>query len=266
MHHASTATDGDHPGDLARPVPVTIDPRFRGPVSSGNGGYTAGLLAQVLLTTTSLPDPHDQAPQAVEVTLRMPPPLGRPLRVETFEDGVRMLDSDALVGTAVLAELDPTRCVDAVSESAALAAEAAYRGLVSHPFPECFVCGTARTRGDGLALRPGTVSDGRTACTWRPDPSLADAEGLVRPEFVWAALDCPGGWTADLEGRPLVLGRMTACVDARPRVDELHVVTGSLLGAEGRKTFSASAVHDSDGRVVGRAAHTWIEIDPAGFA
>ena len=41
------------------------------------------------------------------------------------------------------------------------------------------------------------------------------------------------------------------------------------LGArrsDGRKTFTASTLHDSDGRVVARAEHVWVAVDPAAFA
>ena len=49
---------------------VTIGRRYRGPLTSGNGGYSAGRLAAFV-----------DAP-AVEVTLRLPPPLERPLQVD----------------------------------------------------------------------------------------------------------------------------------------------------------------------------------------
>ena len=29
------------------------------------------------------------------------------------------------------------------------------------------------------------------ATTWTPTPDTADDDGLVRPEFIWAVLDCP---------------------------------------------------------------------------
>src|SRR6185436_9559900 len=55
-------------------VVLTIDPRYRGPDTSGNGGYTCGLVAAHVAGDA-------------EVTLRLPPPLGRPLRVEPRDDG-----------------------------------------------------------------------------------------------------------------------------------------------------------------------------------
>ena len=45
---------------------VTIDRRFRGPLRSANGGYACGLLGS-------------RVGPAAEVTLRLPPPLERPL-------------------------------------------------------------------------------------------------------------------------------------------------------------------------------------------
>jgi hypothetical protein len=41
------------------------------------------------------------------------------------------------------------------------------------------------------------------ACVWTPSADFADADGTVRREIVWAALDCPGifAWI-ETEGRP----------------------------------------------------------------
>ena len=76
--------------------------------------------------------------------------------------------------------------------------------------------------------------------------------------MTWAALDCPGGWAADLANNPAVLGRMTARIDTLPVVGEEHVVVGHFRGSEGRKLHTASTLYDADGRVVATAEHTWI--------
>ncbi len=148
-----------------------------------------------------------------------------------------------------------------------------YAGFRTHPFPRCFVCGPDREEGDGLRIFPGPLGDGRVASLWVPHPSLAVASDLLDPGVervglatAWAALDCTGGWSTDLEGRPAVLGRIAAQVDELPVVGETHVVVGAELAREGRKTFTASTVYDSDGRIVARARHTWIAVDPAAFA
>lgn len=236
-----------------------ISRRFRGPATSGNGGYTAGMLAG-LLTTEPVP---------IRVVLRRPPPLDRPLVVRSISSptgSLELADGDDVIATAATAELGG-RPVAAVSTDAARAVESTYKGLHDHPFPGCFVCGTDRQPGDGLRLRPGMVGAGRTACSWRPDPSLADPadDGLVSPEFVWAALDCPGGWTSDLEARPLVLGTMTTICRTKPRVHDDYVVVGALLAEEGRKTTTATALYDDSGGLLAQAEQVWIAVDPAAF-
>ena len=109
-----------------------------------------------------------------------------------------------------------------------------FEGLADHPFPTCFSCGTGRDPGDALCLRPGPLDDGtgRYAATWVP----READVPV----VWAALDCPGGWSAGIAGRPMVLGTMTARVHALPAVGEPHVVLAWQRGVEGRKHHSGS--------------------------
>jgi hypothetical protein len=237
--------------DDTRADEIGIARRFCGPPDSANGGYAAGLLAT---RGGGFDGTH-----AVEVTLRLPPPLDIPMRVR-HEGGTALLHlGDRVVAEARAGTLT-AEPVEAVSLADARDAEATYAGLVTHPFPTCFGCGPDREPGDALRLCPGRIDGGRTACTWTPDPSLAhpDDPALVRPEHVWTSLDCPGGWTADVEGRPMVLGRITAEVDAPARVGERHVLMGRLLGQDGRKTFTTTTLYDSDGRVAARAEHVWI--------
>lgn len=242
---------------------LVVPGRFNGPASSGNGGYVCGALAEHV---------RHGAGEAVEVSLRMPPPLDTPL---TVADGALTLDGATVAEARVVGSpLDP---VDAVEPGVAAAAMLAFPGLRHHPFPTCFVCGTDRAAGDGLRIFPGPVGSdrGHVASVWVPDPSVASPGSSARaggeepdrcgPAVTWAALDCIGGWSEDLEGRPYVLGRMTARADAAPAVGEPHVLVGRHLGSEGRKSFTASTMYDGDGRVVASARHTWIQVDPALF-
>ncbi len=247
------------------PLSITIERRFRGPERSGNGGYTAGRLAAALIATTPS---YDGSP--VTVTLRRPPPLDTELSIRPtdHDDPAAGLDAwhdDLAVATAVFGTFTSTP-VSPVDFATATAARSSYRGAEGHPFPGCFVCGPARQPADGLRLTPGLVGPGRTACVWVPDPSLVtgDDPTLTGAEFAWAALDCPGGWTSDLERRPVVLGRMTASCERLPRVGQPHVVVGELLSESGRKTHTATSLYD-DGRLVGHAEHTWIAVDPQDF-
>ena len=244
---------------------VTIEHRFRGPARSGNGGYTAGSLAERFDSRL------EAAP--VEVTLRQPPPLDTAMTVARADGSARLLAGDAVVAEAREADRD-LHPVEVVAPDVAAEAMASYAGLRAHPFPECFACGPDRAEGDGLQIFPGPVP-GRpdtVASLWVPHASLAVSgdvvdHGLERVGVAttWAALDCVGGWSEDLEGRPSVLGRMTARVDALPAVGEPHVVVGARLRRDGRKTFTASTLYDADGRVVATAEHVWIAVDPSAF-
>src|SRR5690606_8970580 len=92
------------------------------------------------------------------------------------------------------------------------AAAQRYPGLETHPFPGCFVCGTKREPGDGLRIFAGpTGRDGLVAAPWIPDTGLAGEDGNVRPEFLWAVLDCPGAFSFEpAAGNACVLGEMAA--------------------------------------------------------
>lgn len=250
---------------------LLVPARYCGPPRSGNGGYVAGSLAARLR-------PH--AGQAVTVSLRRPPPLDTEMEVVgTPEGNVRLTDRGAVVAEATLADAEELEVVESVSYGLAATASEQYPGHAFHPFPTCFSCGTQRR--DGLRIHPGEVpsTDGtRVAAPWVPDVSIAEEahptpgtghadETAARATLAatWAALDCVGGWAGDVGRRLMVLGRMTAAVDDLPVVGEPHVVMGHHRGTEGRKTFTASTLHDSDGRVVGLAEHVWIAVDPEVF-
>jgi hypothetical protein len=137
-----------------------------------------------------------------------------------------------------------------VSAAHAKRAASLYAGHVAHPFPTCFVCGPDHPTG--LHLFPGPVLPGVVAVPWTP----VDDD----PVMVWAALDCPSGWSTDLPGRPLVLGRMALRVDAAPTPGQEHVVVGWHVGDEGRKVFTGSALFTGTGELLALAQQTWISV------
>lgn len=232
---------------------ITIPHRFCGPPESGNGGWVSGTVAAHVPTSGRRP--------AVTVRLASPPPLDRPmsLAAEIAPDGVfafRLLDGTHLVASAtasadLLEDLPPP-----VTVEQARGAETRYEGLAHHPFPTCFSCGTGRDLEEALCLRPGPLADGtgRYAATWVP------REGSV--PLVWAALDCPGGWSAGIAGRPMVLGTMSTRLHALPAPGEPHVVLAWQRGSEGRKHHSGSALYSATGDLLARAEATWIAVDP----
>ena len=243
----------DHPpqGERGDPVAeqIVIDRRYCGPGKSGNGGYVCGLLAGYV-------------EGAAEVTLRLPPPIDTPLEVDTGEHGrVTLRDGDAIVAECAPAHID-IEVPAAVSVSDAEAAAKLYPGFDRHPFPTCFVCGPDRAEGDGLRIFPGAV-DGRdlVAAPWTPEASLADDDRLVRPEFVWAALDCPSGFGGGLGGDlVMVLGRLAAELRLPVYAGRRYAVAGWLVSEEGRKRFTGSALFDEEGALCARAKATWIEL------
>lgn len=229
---------------------LRIARRFCGPPSSGNGGYTAGLLAKAL------------GAAAVEVTLRRPPPLEQELSLLHTEEGhVELKD-----GAHLLAEARPAS-VDAappspVSFERATELARHYVGDREHHFPGCFVCGPARAVGDGLRLFPGHEEpDQPMAAPWIADASLGDATGHMPTEVLWAALDCIGYFAAAAPEYPVaLLGRMTAELSGHVAVGERCVVLGWPLGREGRKLHAGTALYDSSAKLVGRARQTWVTL------
>jgi hypothetical protein len=130
------------------------------------------------------------------------------------------------------------------------------------PFPACFVCGPGRA--DGLRILPGQVA-GRnlSADVWSPAADLTGPDGYVRPEFLWAALDCTGGIGAfgnDPDGPPYLLGRFAVRQLAPVEAGQPHVVAGWRLGRQGRKLLAGSALFTAGGELAGLGMATWIQL------
>ena len=236
---------------------LVIPSRFCGPPDSGHGGYVCGRIAAYL-----------DGP--AEITLRRPPPLATPMAVEADGAGsVRVR-----CGGTVVAEgaCRPDRLAldipGPISIQAARAAGARCRVRDhphEHPFPTCFGCGPDRRPGDGLRIMAGPVAGrGLSADVWYPDDSLAGPDGYVRLEYLWAALDCAGGFAAvgkaGLAGAPVVLGRFSVRQIAPVKSSEPHVVAGWRMAADGRKTTAGSAVFTASGQAAGVARATWIRL------
>ncbi len=226
---------------------LVIGPRFCGPPQSGNGGYTSGLLAGAARTP-------------VEVRLLRPPPLDRPLTIrEDAHSGLVLLDGKDWVATAIPKTFE-LKVPKPPEYTEALAAVSGYQGFREHVYPGCFVCGPERAREDGMRIFASPIGDGKLcAAAWLPDQSLAGADGKVRPEFMWAALDCPGYFASGAAGLGPLLGLYSARVDRCVHIGEACVVIGWALGHDGRKHYTGTAVFDEDGEICGRAIATWIE-------
>jgi hypothetical protein len=222
-------------------VKIVLPRRFRGPLASANGGYASGRLAAFV-------DAY-----VVEVTLRLPPPLDRPLEVR--EEGgsvVLLLDGDALVAEAQPGELalEPPAPVSPAEAEAASERHVREGDAI---FDQCFSCGFREDR-DGLGIHAGPVA--------RREPLHAAPWEVrdVAPEVVWAAIDCSGAYAVGSAGRgDIVLGRMTTRVDRLPDVGDLCVVAAWPLGEDGRKLYAGTALFSEGGELLALAQQTWIQ-------
>ena len=197
---------------------LTIPARFNGPARSGNGGYTAGALAERV--------PDADLP-GVEVTLRQPPPLDMPMSVHLLESDPRATGADRgavlrrpLVAEARLvdAELEP---VDGVETADRRGRDAALPGAGRPPVPDLLrvrrrtaprATGCGSSPAGRRRPRPRRVAVGAAPEHGGSSDLVDDGCSAVGVAVTWAALDCVGGWSEDLAGRP-----MRARPDDRPR-------------------------------------------------
>jgi hypothetical protein len=239
---------------------VIVPARFNGPRTSGQGGYSSALLAAMI-----------EGPAAV--SLRRPVPLDEALEVRVEDDGAERREqspgssegparstaarayapSGGLIAEAVAAP--PLAPWDApqVDLEAAHRAKSRFVAPPGGTFDRCFVCGL--DRHDGFGVFPGPVEGtDLVASTWTPPKWSADSDGAVLPEFLWAALDCPGYFA--IHGTDLMLAflaRQQTEVLAPVRAEVEYVVVGRPLRRDGRKGFAATAIIDAAGEVL---AHT----------
>jgi hypothetical protein len=237
--------------NVAKNRDIIIAPRFCGPSDSGNGGYTCGLTAQDISGPA-------------QVRLHLPPPLNTPLKLFHPEGGTAQL----LWGERLVAEAKPTQ-VDITlphppSFQEAQTASKNYLGFHDHHYPECFVCGPKRKAKDGLRIFPGKIPGKKmVAAPWIPDDSLGDGKNEVRPEFIWAALDCPGAFAA-MEDHfpPLLLGTLSAHLIKKIPVGMRMISVGWPIATEGRKLLVGTALFSEKGELFAKAKGIWILLKP----
>jgi hypothetical protein len=225
---------------------LTIEPRFCGPRNSGNGGYVCGKLA-------------NHVDYTAEVTLRQPPPLSKEMEIIVKEESLQLIHSGEIVATMKPGMVD-FKAPQAPDFNMAVEASKNYLGFKEHPYPYCFVCGPNRKSPDALCIFPGKTPDGKMiAAPWVPHELLSDGQGSVKNEFVWSALDCPGGILVLEESNKILLGRMTAHVEYKIGINEKCVVIGWLKRKEGRKCYSGTAIYSESKGLCAVASAIWID-------
>jgi len=233
-------------------APVVVAAQFRGPPTSGNGGYVGGLLAGRL------------GSPVVTAVLRAPVGIDTPLRILAEGGGVRL----ASPAGDLIAEARPGDPADLPtppappSLQAAILAGERYVGLTHNRHPVCFTCSPDLDVGYGLRMFVGQVEGepaGVMAGPWTPHANFAGADGLTPIEVVWAALDCPGSFAWLERGWPGgLLGTMTCEVRRRPRTGEACIVTAWPIEASGRKSVAGTALFSADGELMARSRQIWI--------
>ena len=197
-----------------------------------------------------------------EAIFRRPVPLGRNLRLEVQEgDETALLDGSELLAKARPLRLDiPTP--GPVTWEDGEAAARRYPGFDRHLFPNCFTCGPKRAEGDGLRMFSGPVADREVVATpWTPNPNLAGENGVVAPEYVWSALDCPSIWALVLQEPSDSSDRaVSARMAVQQRVPVVagapHVVMAWAIGRDARTRTGGAAILSATGEPCAVARHT----------
>jgi hypothetical protein len=234
---------------------LIIERGFNGPRLSGNGGYVGGVLAGRFTRTIG-------GDGAVEITLRAPIPIETPLQVTRDGEALLLKDGATLLCEARAGSVDHLEPPPSPGDWAEVMRRGEEGGSAEgSDFHMCIVCGRGRAVGDGMRVfgshGPGA---GRSLSCYVPHAAHADAEGYIRPEFLWGALDCPGAWAAQDadDWRPALTGRMTARVLSPPKVGERCAVVGWRIGTEGRKLYSGTALYTEQGKLCAIGHCTWI--------
>lgn len=219
---------------------VVVSRRFRGPVDSGQGGYSAGVAASFV-----------DGP--AHVRLRRPTPLDRSLDVRWTDEGVSLLDGEEVILQASAVQRDATPEIDGL-ELSTIFERGPQPSPGWHMAPTCFACGTQAS----LGMHPTRMADSEVwATVWTPPPVIGENE--LAAEVTWALLDCPGGWATMESKRPArsffpALADMTADIRQAIPLGSPVAVLGWMTSDGERRIESESAVVDESGTVLAHAA------------
>ncbi|CAL9430914.1 hypothetical protein SUDANB120_02040 [Streptomyces sp. enrichment culture] len=230
---------------------ITVPARLCGYPGVAFGGYVAGVLAA------------RAAAKAVRVDFRRPVPTDSPVRLApTAAGGAELTGGDALLAAAAPAE-PAVEAAPAPSWEQASAAADAYRAAPPDGMVDCFGCGLHRTPDTGLRLHCGRIpGTPLVAAAWTPGPGVGDAGGMLPPELVWGALDCPGnaaGRLLDDRRAGAVTASLTAQLLRPVPIGSRLVSYAWMLGSEGRKYRVGTALATADGDLCALAEALWVE-------
>jgi hypothetical protein len=231
----------------------TISNHIHGFPNVGFGGYVAGLVGEGLHESAKV-DFHRLAPIGTELTLK----------VSHSGEGA-LFQAETLLAEAHRYRLThdsptPTTWDQAVE------ATRDYLTLMSIDYPTCFGCGPLMDEGRGLRIFTGAIKNRDVvAAAWTPSPAFASEGGELRPEYVWSALDCPGGWARKrfISDEAAVTAYLAREQSAPVHTGMPHIVMGWPIHQEGRKTLVGMAIFDRGGNICVRGEALWITHSPA---
>lgn len=229
---------------------IVIDERYCGAPGLANDGYVAGLLAKRIGVSA-------------DASFRRPVPLGRELQIDRTGDGVSLYAAGERLVEVRRIDL---RLPVPAAPSLAQARDASGRHLGRRArlrFARCFGCGIERAEGEGLRIFAGPAGreDGAYAAPWVPEPALVDERGAVRPEFVWTALGCSGGFALMGDDAELVLlpARLAVRIDALPRAGETYVVMAWVIQRGEGKHVTGTGLFAAQGHLLALGRAQWLE-------
>lgn len=235
---------------MHRDDPIRISRRFCGPDGMANGGYVAGLVAEVV-------------GGPAKVRLHAPTPLETDLHIEQ-EDGMTRLVADGRLlveGMPLGKPLDLDPMPSPPSSDEIDVASGNFPASDDHMAPNCFVCGIDRDPEDALCIYAGeSPARDCAVAAWVPSEDLAGPDGHVRERYMWAALDCPSYFALGETERMALLAGFAARIERKVAPGEKLTVTGWPLEKDGRKLHAGSVIHDEDGKVVACARALWVDV------
>ncbi len=227
---------------------LIVSETFQGIDGIAHGGYLAGMISE-------------DRPEVMQVTLRRPPPLNRPLFVEDGAGQASLVDRD---GQTIMEAAPGDLTANLPSITAEEVNGEPNPRFERHPYPHCFVCGTEHP--NGFNLRFSTPDEhGHTLATWIPSGRLIPEIETVPDRFVWAVIDCLSAWSFsdhwdDSDWWPAVTGQIAVEIRRPVLRDETHVLVAHPTGREGKRIYVEAAIHDAEGDLCARGESTWITV------
>jgi hypothetical protein len=222
-------------------TPVSVHPRYAGLPGLALGGYSSGLLAQVV------------DPSGVKVRLRRPVPLERELTAVHTDPGyAELFDGETLLAEAAAAKI-AVEVPEAPGFAEASAASEHFPGHHGHPYGECFACGPERAEGDGLRVFPGELPNRRLlAAAWTPPDEGRPGEP-VGLELIWSAFDCAQLWALMVHepspGERIVTAELAGAVERPVMPGVPHVLAAWSMGRDGNTLRAGAALFDPKGEL-----------------